>query len=70
MIVKPVPTVTGPTLPFVPYPLKIMSLGLLVETPVTWGTEFPNVSVLGRPELVSNGEAVFAPLMPNMVAVE
>lgn len=47
-----------------------MSLALLVVTPVTWGTEFPNVSVLGTPELESNGEPVFAPLTPNMVAVE
>jgi hypothetical protein len=70
MVVKPVPATTGPTLPFVPYPLRIRSLTLFVDTPVTCGTLFPNVAVAGRAELGSNGDAVFAPLMPKIVAVE
>lgn len=67
---KPDPATTVPTPPFVPYPQRITSLAPLVETLVTCGGAFPNVAVLGRSELVSNGEAVLAPLMPNIEAVE
>jgi hypothetical protein len=70
MVAKPDPATTVPTLPLVPYPQRITSLAMLVETLVTCGAAFPNVAVLGRPELVSNGEAVLASLMPNIEAVE
>ena len=51
----------------------MMSLGLLVEkSPLAQvgGVEAAMVCVGGKPEFVSKGEATFAPLMPNIEAVE